>query len=282
VIDDSPAGAHAAPGDDHRGAGPLDQPEMVPVGTTGVKPVEIERMVAPLQEGPGFPVPVGGKGGGDPGQFEAEGGIHHHGNASEAIELRHGSPEGEVGDQPVQFVEQFLGAAEGESGDEDLAAVNEGAPEDLSEPFEPMLAAFVKAVAVGGFEHQQIARRRRFGVRQERGIPGAEVPGKDDGPGRIVTVQMEEGRPQNMPGLMKRKANALLELSLRHIRSPSSTGRWLLPGGRPPFRPFGRSSWRLSAWAAAASWWDGSPGFRPQSLPESAEAGRRCGRYGHG
>ena len=148
MVDDPAAGAHAAPGDDHCGAGPLDQPEMIPVGAAGEKPLEIQRMVAPLQEASGFPVPVGGKGGGDPGQFEVEGGIHHHGNASQSSELRHASPEGGVGDQPVRFVEQFLGAAEGESGDEDLAAVGERAPEDLSEPFQPMFAAFVEAWAI--------------------------------------------------------------------------------------------------------------------------------------
>jgi len=36
-------------------------------------------MVAPPQEGLGFPVPVGGKGRGDPGQLEAEGGQGNHG-----------------------------------------------------------------------------------------------------------------------------------------------------------------------------------------------------------
>ncbi len=77
--------------------------------------------------------------------------------------------------------------------------------ENLAQPFDSMLAAFVQPVAVGGFEHQQITRGRRFGVGEERGVSGAEVPGKDDGPGRVLAFRNTEADPRIWPAWWKAK-----------------------------------------------------------------------------
>ena len=96
---------------------------------------------------------------------------------------------GSVADQPVHFVEQFLGASASKGGSEDLAAVGKRGPKDLSQPFEAMLAAFVEAVAVGGFEDEEIA-------------------------GRTCPFQEHESRPQDVAGLMEGKADLMLQPAL--------------------------------------------------------------------
>lgn len=65
-----------------------------------------------------------------------------------------------------EFVEQLLGAANAEGGDQDGAVVSQGLFEDGFEALAAGLAVFMQAVALGAFKHQDNGALRRLGWQQ--------------------------------------------------------------------------------------------------------------------
>ncbi len=59
-------------------------------------------------------------------------------------------------DDVFEFVEQFLGAADAEGGDQHGAVVGQGLLDDGFEALFACAAVFMKTVAVGAFEHQDV------------------------------------------------------------------------------------------------------------------------------
>jgi hypothetical protein len=59
-------------------------------------------------------------------------------------------------DDLFEFVEQFLGAADAEGRDEQAALVAEGVFAERLQALPAILAAFVAAVAVGAFQHDDV------------------------------------------------------------------------------------------------------------------------------
>jgi len=63
-------------------------------------------------------------------------------------------------DDLFEFVEQFLGAADAKCGNEDGAMAFEGLLDDGFESLSAVLPVFMKAVAVGAFQHQDVGALR--------------------------------------------------------------------------------------------------------------------------
>ena len=79
-----------------------------------------------------------------------------------------------------EVVDDFLGAAEGERGDEDLAAAAEGADDAVAQFLAGIEGVVVETVAVGGFGDENIDVLELDGIVQEREIAAAEVEGQRD------------------------------------------------------------------------------------------------------
>lgn len=105
-----------------------------------------------------------------------------------------------------ELVEQFLGAADAERGDQHGALVFQGLFDNGFESLAAGAAVFVEAVAVGAFEHQDVGALWGFGRHQEGGMRCAEVAGKDDALAlpclREVEVDFDIGRAEYVPGAL--------------------------------------------------------------------------------
>ncbi|MCY1552403.1 hypothetical protein D9M68_887960 [compost metagenome] len=83
-------------------------------------------------------------------------------------------------DDVFQLVEQFLGAADAEGGDQYRAVVGQGLFDDAFQALATGAAVFMQAVAVGALDHQDVGAVRWFGCWQQRRIGRAQVAGEDD------------------------------------------------------------------------------------------------------
>src|SRR5690606_39749976 len=75
-------------------------------------------------------------------------------------------------DDVFQFIEQLLGAADAEGGNQHAAAIGQGA---LDHPLQALAAAaaiLVQAVTVGAFDHQGVGAVGRLRRRQQRRVRG--------------------------------------------------------------------------------------------------------------
>lgn len=164
VVQNAATGAHAASGQNNHGARLVHQIQVMLIIPHRVEIFEIQRVVACGVQGFGFLVPEWGQGVVEAGQFQAEGGI----DIDRDVQFC-----GDV--QPIHFIDQLLGATQGKGGNEHLAVVGQAVGEDFAEPFGSVGAVAVKTVAVGGFQHQQVAGFGDVGITQDRGISASEV-----------------------------------------------------------------------------------------------------------
>ncbi len=111
-------------------------------------------------------------------------------------------------DQAFEFVQQFLRAADAEGRDHDRAAVAQGVLDGGLEALDSGLAAFVAAVAVGAFQHDDVGSLGGFGCRQQGCVRGAEVAGEDGalGFGAVSDVDFYVGRAEDVAGALEAEA----------------------------------------------------------------------------
>ncbi len=88
--------------------------------------------------------------------------------------------------QMDEVVDDFLGAAEGEGGDEDLAAAGEGAHDAFAEFLAGVEGVVVEAVAVGGFGDDDVDVLELDGVVQEGQVAAAEI--EDEGEAQEIAA----------------------------------------------------------------------------------------------
>lgn len=115
-------------------------------------------------------------------------------------------------DYVLQLVEQLLGAADAECGDEYGAAVGQGMFQHPLKALAAAAAVFMQAVAVGTFQHYGIGAPGVAGGRQQGRVRGAQVAGKDDPFAAVFVgvmyVAFDPGRTQDMPGRLEADAAA--------------------------------------------------------------------------
>ncbi len=97
-----------------------------------------------------------------------------------AIEKDGDGRDGPIADELGEVIEDLLGTADGEGGDEDAFAGVDGIFEDFEEFDEGLIERAVVAVAVGGFEEDEVGGGKRSGVAEHGSVEGAYIAGKDD------------------------------------------------------------------------------------------------------
>lgn len=181
VVDDAAAGAHAAAGDHHGGAGTVRQvADHSQVGVVVVHREQLfkaqglaalgdplERLLFP--EGSQFPV--------GPGEAAGQWRVQNHRQFVPGQGFVHSALWVAVEDV-LQLVEQFLGTADAEGRDQDGALVLQGAGQYPLQPLLAFLSVFVVAIPVGAFDHQGVAAVGWLGCRQHGGVRCAQVPGE--------------------------------------------------------------------------------------------------------
>src|SRR5690606_26951041 len=117
----------------------------------------------------------------------------------------------------AEVVDEVLGAADGEGGDEDLAVVAPGLGDDLEELLDGVADGAVVAVAVGGLEDDGVGvgGGGGDGVAQEGGADAADVGGEDDdllGAAPGADADLEAGGAEDVAGVGEADADAVGDL----------------------------------------------------------------------
>lgn len=163
---DAAAGQHAAACDDDGRPGKIQKFLVVMMIFHGVEVFKFQRVIAAPEKIPGFLVPTVFEGCINVGDFETQRGVDKHGNVR---------IEGVIGLEPVDFVDQFLGPAQGKGRNEHLATVCKGLVQDSAEFFGASGPIRMNAIAVGGFQNQKIAGVRRLRIRQQRCVDISKI-----------------------------------------------------------------------------------------------------------
>ena len=112
----------------------------------------------------------------DAGGLAGQGGVHHHGEVGHALHqvlLLHLPDE----------VEQLLGAAHGEGGDDHVAPLGEGLVDELGQGLGVALRRLVVPVAVGALGEDVVGVPDVLGIPDDGLIPVADVAGEHHLPG---------------------------------------------------------------------------------------------------
>lgn len=108
------------------------------------------------------------------------------------------------------LVEQLLGAAEAEGGDEDGAVVGQGAVDDGFEALLAVAAVAVETVAVGAFQDEDVGALRGLDRAQQWVAGCAEVAGEDDsvgvGASWVLHVAFDVGGAEQVAGALEADA----------------------------------------------------------------------------
>ena len=107
---------------------------------------------------------------------------------------------------PGEPVQQFLGAAHRERGNQHVAPVAPGMLEDLAQLADGVRAVAMVAVAVGGFHQQQVGLLHHGGIAQDGRALRAQVAGKHQL--AAVRPQFHDGRTEDMAGIAQRDVHA--------------------------------------------------------------------------
>lgn len=205
VIDDAAAGTHAVAGDNDGGSRTADQMIenllVVGVAVDSDKLLERQRSSAGLHASLGFFVPVVFEFAVGLGEAAGQGGVEDDGQAGPVgfgrgiwcgFEIFAGVARSHRGlrsgwgvqlfavDDVFELVEQFLGAADAEGGDQHGAAVGQGMFDDLLQALAAGAAVLVQAVAVGAFQHQDVGAAWWYAGLEDRRAGGTEVAGEYD------------------------------------------------------------------------------------------------------
>ena len=102
-----------------------------------------------------------------------------------------------------KIVEQLLRAPHRKGRNDDIAAPCQRPVYDLGKIPRHILAAFMQAVAVGGFHHHIVGGRHRLRVPYNGLVHIADIPGKDDGAGLLLGHgKAYHRRPQQVAGVI--------------------------------------------------------------------------------
>ena len=196
VVADTAGVAHTGGGDDHlRGRVQVEGAGLIAALGDG-EAGELEQGPA-LEGGDGLLVQIAVEiPGEDAGGLAGQGGVHHHGKAGHALDealLLHLPDE----------VQQLLGAAHGEGGDDDVAALLKGLVDDLGQSLGIALRRLVEPVAVGALGEHVVGVPDVLGVADDGLIPVADVAGKDHLAGVVPLGEphLHAGRAQQVPGV---------------------------------------------------------------------------------
>ena len=99
--------------------------------------------------------------------------------------------------QPPQMPGQQLGAADRKGGNDHGAAAPDGTLDNIMQQVGDV-AAFVQAVAIGGFQQEKIGAADRVGIRQQRIVLAAQIAGKHDAP--ALPVERDGRRAEDVAG----------------------------------------------------------------------------------
>ena len=110
----------------------------------------------------------------------------------------------------VQEIENFLGALEGEGGDDHIAATVEGVLDGAVQFLDGGLQFLVQAIAVGCLHHHHIGMGRAGRVPQQGAAGVTEIAGEQHGAAPAVLFQFQEdaGRAEDVSGIDEGGANA--------------------------------------------------------------------------
>lgn len=205
VVADPPAAAHAGGGDDDGGSCGLRQVlhglQVGLVVVDGQQLVEGQRVATAGDALFGLLVPIGAQATVAVGEVGGQWGVEDdfdvvpgdiRGRGTLAVCL----------DDLLQFVEQFLGAANTERRDQYGAAVSQGMFDHRLQALGAGGSVFVCAVAIGAFEHQHVGRLGRLRIGQQRRVGRAEVAREDDG-GLVLAfdeLELDVGGAQDVAG----------------------------------------------------------------------------------
>lgn len=215
IIDDAAAAAHAAGGDHHARPGGLAQVGhgvfMVGMAVDGGQLVEGKGVTS----GPGLLPRLGVPEGEQPtvGLGEAA----RQGRVDDDFQIvprksAGGPPVTAVMDDFLQFVEKFLGAADGEGRNQHHTPILKGSFNYLLQLPASLPSTFVEPVTIGGFQDQDVGTVRRAGGREQRRIGGAQVAGENHSQipetagGKGVapgTAHLNKSRAEDMAGRLE-------------------------------------------------------------------------------
>ena len=218
VVDDATARAHAAGGNHDRrpvvAAQVVHHALMVGVAVHGEQLGEIQRVPTRVQAFFCLCIP-------EPAQAAVAGGevgrqrrIQHH---REVLPLPlPGCPRAArraLVHERLQFVQQLLGAADAEGGNQDGAAVGEGVFNQRSQALMALLALLMQAAPVGTFQYHRVRALRRRGVRQQRCVGRTEVTGEQHtaNPAIFQPFTFNIGGAENMSRVLQAQPQAGLD-----------------------------------------------------------------------
>ena len=121
---------------------------------------------------------------------------------------------GTPGVDAVQFIDQFLGPAQGKGRDVHDAAVGQGMVQGVCQGGQAVGPVFVVPLSVGGFHDQEIAGVGRVRVRDDGGVGAAQVSGKRDpvwGFVRFGKRKLDKAGPQDVTGVFQGKGDAVCQ-----------------------------------------------------------------------
>ena len=225
VVADAARVAHAGSGDDDLGGGIQVQSLGLLAGLRHPEVGKVEHMGAVLHQLQSVLVEIAVK---VPG--EDSGGLLGQGRVNVDGEIRVGLHESPVLDLPDK-VEELLGAAHGEGGDDDVSAPAEGLVNDLRQVVGIAPDLGVVAVAVGGLHDDVVRPGDGAGVPNDGLVHVADVAGEDQalGDAALGGVHQDRGAAEQVPRVDEFHGDALAE---RHSLAVLAGGHVLPdPGG---------------------------------------------------
>ena len=208
MVADAARVAHAGGGDNHLGR--LVRVEHLGLlqGLGHVEPREGEHVGAVPHQLQGLVVQVAPQvSGEDGGGLAGQGGVDIH------REVLHGFHQMLLLDA-AQEVEDLLGAAHGEGGDDDVAAPAQGAVNDLGQLGGVAPHLLVVPVAVGGLHDHVVRPGEQHRVPEDGLVEVADIAGEHDGLAHAVLRQVhgDAGGAQQVPGVAEGDRHPLAEL----------------------------------------------------------------------
>lgn len=203
VVDDAPAGAHAAAGNDDGAAlDPVDRHGIFRRrgDAQGRQPFAQVAIAVLLDQGAVVLVELVVEARVDLVGADGHGAVEKHRLLRQAPLVV----------EAAKVIQQVLGAAHGEGRNQHIAAIAVGLLENPGQLVDGFLAAAVVTVAVGRLHQYYVGAVEEGRVLHQRRTGVAQIAGEHQTPGQVVVVnfQFHYGRAENMPGIVEGQADA--------------------------------------------------------------------------